>query len=174
MKLTIELPDGYEYATKVNGQPIMWKVGEAHPSWLQAVLEKGLQRFANDKYSGEKGQTKYELIAAMAAEFNAGKAMPEPTRRAGGASLTNTQSMAVKLAKDTLMIAFKSLTDCAKIADMCDKDERVAAYFDLSGDRPTWRDDVVLEWIGKQREAGKRDYIAEAEAMAEQVSDIDI
>lgn len=167
MKLTIELPDGYEYATKVNGQTILWKVGEAHQSWLQAMLEKGLQRFANDKYSGEKGQTKYELIAEVAKEFNSGAAMPEPTRRAGGVSLTTTQSIAVKLAKDTLMIAFKSLTDCAKIADMCDKDERVAAYFDLSGDRPTWRDNIVLEWIGEQRAAGKRDYIAEAEQLSD-------
>jgi len=39
---------------------------------------------------------------------------------------------------------------------------KVAAFFKANEKRPTWDDKAVLAWIGKQKEAGTRDIMAEA------------
>lgn len=39
---------------------------------------------------------------------------------------------------------------------------KIAAFFKQNEKRPTWDDKAVLAWIGKQKEAGTRDIMAEA------------
>jgi hypothetical protein len=91
------------------------------------------------------------------------------------ATLSGPKAIAVKAAKADLLIAFKRITGKAKLVDIVDADEKVAAYFTLAGDTPAWENDKVLEWIGKQKDSGKRDYIAEAEASLElDLDDLDI
>lgn len=88
------------------------------------------------------------------------------TQRGGGAGrvrLPEDQALALRNAKADLLIAFKRITGKGKIADMVDH-ETVAPYFSTAGDTVVWNDEAALAWVHKQAEAGKRDYIAEAEA----------
>lgn len=41
---------------------------------------------------------------------------------------------------------------------------KVAAFYKANDKRPTWNDTAVMEWIGKQADAGTRDIMAEAQA----------
>jgi len=56
--------------------------------------------------------------------------------------------------------------------------DAVAKYFETKAKKLVWSDKAVMEYINKQQEAGKRDYIAEAQATldarAEQVAEIDL
>lgn len=161
MKIEIEFEDGYSYETKVNGQTIVWHPEKMHNTWLVKFLEKGLQRFANDKYSGEDPNTKLDLIRALAADAHSGNECPERTiyRRA---SLPEDQTLAIKNAKQDLTLVFKKITGMVKISDMANH-EKVAPFFNEGKAGPVWNDEAVQAWIEKRKESGK-DYLAEAQA----------
>ena len=169
--ITIELPEGYMYETKINGQAIRWDASKMHESWLLRFLEKGFQRYANDMYSGEKGQTKYDLVMGVAKEANSGE--PAPERAMRKASLPDDQALAVKMAKQDLTLVFKKITGAGRIADMVEH-EKVKAFFNVSESAVVWNDDAVLKWIAKQAEANKRDYLAEAKTSLAAMEDIDL
>lgn len=174
-KVTFNLPEGYVFETKINGQPIAYDPAKMHESWLIAFLEKGMQRFANDKYSGEKGQTKFDLCAEIARQANSGDEMPEAERGSRRASVPDDVALAIRNAKADLTVRFKRLTGEGKIANMVAADKRVAKYFEEKGDNVVWKDDAVQTWIDKQKESGTRDYLAEAQAaLAVDVEEIDI
>lgn len=79
------------------------------------------------------------------------------------ARLDDVSTIAVKSAKADLLIMFKRVTQRAKLVDMA-AHEKVAPFFQAAGDGVAWDDTIVLAWIGKQADAGKRDYMAEAKA----------
>lgn len=173
MEVKFNLPESYAFETKINGQPVVYHPTKMDESWIIRFLEKGMQRYANDMYSGEKGNVKFDLCAAIAAEANSGKPAPQGTARK--ASLPDDMALAVKDAKADLTIMFKRLTETVKIADMVTKDARVAAYFEEKGDSFVWNDDKVQEWIGKEKEAGRKDYLADAQVtLAVELSAIEI
>lgn len=80
------------------------------------------------------------------------------------ASLPNDMAMAVRSAKQDLLVLFRKLTGQSKIADLATH-EKVAPYFQTDTDKTVWEDAKVVEWIKAQAEAGKRDYVAEAKAV---------
>jgi len=171
-KVTIDLPEGYEFQTKINGQAIQYHVDKMDQSWIIAFLEKGMQRFANDKYSGETGQTKFDLCRGIAKAANSGEEMPVTVRGSSKPKMPDNMALAVKNAKADLTLLFKRVTGQGKIVDMV-AHEKVAPFFIAKGDAMVWRDEVVQSWIGKQKDAGK-DYVAEADAaLAVDVSALD-
>lgn len=158
--ITIELPENYAFATKINGEEVVYHPHKMHESYLLRFLEKGMQRYANDMFSGEKGNTKLDLCRGIAEEANSGKELVAAQRVA---RLPNDVALAVKMAKQDLLIIFKQLTGKGKIADMVDN-EKVKPFFKVTAESVAWKDETVQKWIAKQKEAGKRDYLAEAKA----------
>lgn len=158
--ITIELPEGYRFNTRISGRDVAYTPQTMDQSYLLRFLEKGMQRYANDMYSGQEGNTKYDLCMALAAEANEGKKL-EPRQRV--AKLPSDVALAVKMAKQDLTIIFKQVTGKGKIADMVDND-KVAPFFKVTAESVVWNDETVQKWIAKQKEAGKRDYMAEAKA----------
>ncbi len=158
--ITIELPEGYVFNTRISARDVAYTPQTMDQSYLLRFLEKGMQRYANDMYSGEEGNTKYDLCMALAAEANSGKKL-EPRQRV--VRLPNDVALAVKTAKQDLLIIFKQLTGKGKIADMVDN-EKVKPFFKITAESVTWKDAIVQKWIAKQKEVGKRDYLEEAKA----------
>lgn len=166
MKIEFNLPEGYSFETKINGQAVVYHPGKMHESWLIRFLEKGMQRYANDMFSGEKGNTKLDLCRGIAQEANSGEAAPERTMRK--ASLPDDQALAVKNAKQDLNMLFKQITGMGRIADMVEH-EKVKPFFSEGPNGPTWEDEAVLAWIEKRKESGK-DYLAEAKQSLEAIN----
>lgn len=156
--------DGLAIDTKINGTAIRYHVESMHESWLVAFITKGIQRLANDMYSGESGNVKYDLCKAIADQANSGEPAPERTTRK--ASLPDDAQLAIKMAKTDLTVLFKKITGAGKIADMV-AHEKVEPFFKAKGESHVWNDETVMKWVGKQAEAGKRDYMAEAKATLE-------
>lgn len=166
---TFTFADDYVVQTRINGQVIEYRPSKMDQSWIERFLEKGIQRYANDMYSGEKGNTKYDLCKAIAAEANSGEPAPEKTVRK--ASLPDDVALAVKNAKADLKLLFQKLTGKGKIADQVDH-EKVKPFFDVKAESVTWNDAKVLEWIEKRKEAGK-DYLAEAKESLKAMNEIE-
>lgn len=148
------------YTTKMDGQEITIDFSKMHHSWLEAHLKKAAQRFLNDTYSGLMPSEKLAQARKDLAVIHSGEAMPEKARRSGGGGGDPIKALALKNAKTDLMAIFKKRTKLAKIADIIGAgDDAVNKYFSADG---TWRDEQVVAFIDKQKDAGKRDYVAEA------------
>lgn len=171
--VTITLPEGYTFETKIAGQVVAYDPSKMHTSWVQAFLEKGMQRFANDKYSGEEPSNKLALCQALAADAMSGEALVAYQRQATS-RLPNDVALAVKTAKQDLTIIFKKVTGLGKATDFA-AHEKIAPFFKAKGDGVEWVTESVTKWIAKQKEAGKRDYMGEAQAsLAVDVEDLDL
>lgn len=157
---------------KINGAEIHVETDKMHETWINRCLEYGVRRLVNDTFSAEKGNVKFDLCRSMAAEMQSGKPIAEKVSRAKVDSDPVT-SLAVKTAKQDLLAIFKKLTSCAKIEDMA-KHEKIAPYFAEVGGKLAWADDKVLAYIGKQKESGKRDYMADAQTALNGADDLDI
>ena len=157
---------------KINGQVIVIETEKLHEDWISLCLEYGIRRKINDTYSGEKGNVKFDLCRAMAADMQSGKAPAEKTRKARTES-DPTLGLALRNAKQDLVAIFKKLTSRAKLEDMA-AHEKVSPYFEEAGGKLVWNDEAVIGWVNKQKAAGKRDYIAEAIATMQGAEDLDI
>ena len=154
-------PESFE--TKVNGNVLVVDPGKMHETWIVAALEYGLRRYANDKFSGEKGQTKFELVRAFYAEMMNGKEMPEKTRRSV-APIDPVGALASKNAKADLLAVMKNLTKVGNIKAIYEAgDDKVKAYFTVNDNGPVWNEESVKAFIAKQAAGGGRDYKKEAE-----------
>lgn len=150
---------------KVNGQTLVVDPNKLHPTWLQKVVEYGCRRFPNDSFSGEKGQTKFDLVAGLLNDMQSGEPMPERTPRRSAAPKDPIAALAFKTAKTLLLDIFKTRTERSKIADIVDfGDEAINAYFRDTDNGPVWNEESIYAFIEKQKEAGKRDFMKEAEA----------
>lgn len=171
--ITINLPDDYRFDTKINGIVVQYDPAKMHSSWLQVFLEKGMQRFANDKYSGMIPSEKYELCRMLAADAMSGAEVVAYVR-AATSRLPNDVALAVKTAKVDLTIVFKKVTGEGS-AVLFAKHDKIAPFFKAKGDGVEWVTETVTKWISKQKESGKRDYMAEAQAsLAVDVSDLEL
>lgn len=154
----------FKVELKVNGQPIIVDLAKVHDSWLEHCLTYGVRRFINDSHSGLKGQTKYDACQLMNKDMQSGEAMPEKVRKSGGGSSVDpVTALAFKNAKAALTVMFKSVTGATKATDFA-KHEKVAPFFTVDGDRATWVDATVKAFIEKQKDSGKVDYMADAQA----------
>lgn len=116
---------------------------------------------------------KEQTLALMQKAVDALLAGKWAVREASGGTTsrwTEEQQLALELARGVLQEVFvKALakampgtkpTATAFVA----LSPKVAAFFKQNEKRPTWDDAAVMAWIGKQAEAGTRDYMAEARA----------
>jgi hypothetical protein len=147
---------------KVNGQAIVLDTEKMDQTWLDHCLAYGIGRFINDKYSGEKGQTKYELCMALGKDMQSGDPMPAVVRGGGGGQRQDpVKALAFKNAKADLSAMFRAATGFTKGIEQATH-EKVAPFFVVKDDRATWNDSNVELWIGKQKDAGKTDYMQAA------------
>jgi hypothetical protein len=147
---------------KVNGQAIVLDTEKMDQTWLDHCLAYGIGRFINDKYSGEKGQTKYDLCMLLGKEMQNGEPMPAVVRGGGGGQRQDpVKALAFKNAKADLSALFRNVTGFAKGIDQAGH-EKVAPFFVVKDDRATWNDTNVEAWMTKQKEAGKTDYMKAA------------
>lgn len=139
----------------------------AHETWLAKVIEYGVRRFPNDTYSAMKGDTKVDAIRAMLRDMESGEELVQRVRVASAPS-DPVAFAAGKAAKADLLIVFRMRTEKTKIADMAGADDAVAAYFVKREDGSfVWKEDAIAAFIVKQKEAGKRDYMADAELLGD-------
>lgn len=152
---------------KINGSAILVDTSKFHESWMERVVEYGTRRLINDNYSGEKGQVKFDLCAALAAKMQSGAPL-EATERRSKVPADPIRALAHKLAKTALAVVFKNLTGKAKLEDMA-QHEKVAPYFVEVGGKLAWNEDAVGEYI--ERRAGKDDFMAQAEKIINATAD---
>jgi hypothetical protein len=159
------------FQTKINGETVEVDFGKMHPTWIAAHLQKAAQRFLNDRYSGEKGADKLAMVRADLNEIHKGEPMPEVVRQSR-APADPVEALAVKNAKAALGAMFQTLTGKRKIADFATH-EKAAPFFRETGGTLAWDEAHVAAWMAKQKESGKRDFMAEAKATLDGVSDLD-
>lgn len=171
-RVTFEMTDAVEM--KVNGTVLVVNPHKVDGSWLAEMLAYGIRRKVNDTYSGETGGTKFDLCAAMVKELNEGKVWEGRTRRAA-VTMDTAERLAFDAARADLTRVFKARTKLTKLADMADADPAVGKFLTVGTDgKATWDNAVVMAWVEKQREAGKKDYLAEARetlALADSMGD---
>jgi len=171
--IVINLPDDYAFATKANGQNVMYDPAKMHESWIIRFLEKGFQRYANDLYSGEKGQVKYDLCLGVAQEAQSGEPAPE-RMRGGTARLPDDVSLALKNARASLTIMLKKATGKGSAIDFAQHDKG-KVFFSIKDGKAIWDNEMVQMWIAKQLAGGKRDYLQEAkDTLAIDTDDLDL
>ena len=143
----------------------MTVAGEAHFGKARAEVATG-------DWNAWRVTPRAEEEIAEAARIMALKAIDALERgdwqvRVGTGTSTPTNP-ATKLAHDTakavLLAGFKRATGKVKLADIAKARASLAEFFVEKGDKTQWNEERVAEWIAAQAEAGKRDYMAEAEA----------
>lgn len=152
---------------KINGSVLEVETENLHKTFFERVLEYGVRRYVNDSYSGEKGQLKFDLCAALVAKMNAGEELVTGERRSK-VPADPIKALAHKLAKTALAVVFKNLTGKAKLEDMA-RHEKVAPYFIEIGGKLAWNEDAVAEYI--ERRAGKDDFMGQAEKIINATED---
>lgn len=149
--------------------PAKWEritidLGKAHASWLGRFMEYGTRRLLNDTFSQEKGQVKVDLVRDLVREIESGEETQARRARAT-VTLNDVEALALANAKADLTIMFKKATGMAKLADMAEASEKVAAYLEVGKDgKASWKNDAVMAWVEGRKAQGK-DYLAEAEAV---------
>lgn len=162
IELRINAANGKDDPTK--WEYVRLDLAKAHPSWLARFMDYGSRRLLNDTFSAEKGMTKVELVRGLVADIESGE---ETTARRAKATVTlnDVEALALANAKADLTIMFKKATGLAKLADMAQASEKVAAYLEVGKDgKASWRNDAVMAWVEGRKAQGK-DYLAEAEAV---------
>ena len=149
-----------QFPIKVNGEEFTVDFAKMHPTWVAHYLTKGAQRRLNDDMSGESPQDKQALTRKMLAEIHAGKPYEAPAR-ASRMPKDPVLDLARKTAKQILVAAFRKATGKVKLQDMYDH-EAVKPFFRETESTIAWDDAKVDDWMKRMRDAGKRDFMAEA------------
>jgi hypothetical protein len=154
---------------KVNGQLITIDPAKLHESWVKRCLDYGIRQLINDTYSGEKGQTKYDLCRAMAADMQNGEPMPEKERKASVAKADPVRKLARDLATTALVEIFSRMhktkeqkvwAEHEKTAKFFRQTEKGALRFDLA---------QVDAWMETYT---ARNFMAEAKETLDKASDV--
>ena len=164
--ITITLPEGVDFGTKANGEFVPVDLTKADETWLVEFLRYGVQRKLNDQFAGEKGNDKLERVREEVKAIHTGEARQVTMRRSVGSTVDPIRRMARGMAKDILLVAFKKATGLGKIADMCQKNEKIAAYFNVNADGKAMWDMGKLDAFIASKPGG-RDFMAEAKAAME-------
>ena len=164
-RIEFAMPDAVEL--KIAGEPLVVNPHKMDQGWLAEMLAYGIRRKVNDTYSGA-GDNKLELCRAMVRDLNAGAVFEGRQRRATQA-MDTAEKLAFDAARTDLTAIFKARTKMGKLADMAKAEpDLVGKYLAVGEDgRASWNNAEVMAWVDRLREAGKRDYLAEArEALA--------
>lgn len=149
---------------KVNGQPLFLDLSKAHQSWLDFFMAYGAKQKINDTFSQEKGQTKFDLCAAMIRDVESGEPMPERERKAPQASKADpVRRMARDLAATYLTGRFRAAFKTDDMAVWAKNDK--ARHFLRFTEKGSARFDLgkLDEWMTAFATAdGGRDFMAEA------------
>ena len=160
---------------KINGQELQADTSKMDESWIAKCLAYGVRRLPNDTYSGEKGATKYDLVSKLIADMESGEPAPVRVQGSGRSPANPVEALARKNAKADLTGMFRAVTDKTKAIDFA-QHEKVAPFFTIvkgdspEQDRAVWNEETVTAWMAKQKDAKKRDYLADAAAIIESAS----
>lgn len=159
-RIEFAMPDAVEL--KIAGEPLVVLPHKMDAGWLAEMLAYGIRRKVNDTYSGA-GENKLDLCRAMVKDLNEGVAFEGRQRRAT-VTMDTAEKLAFDAARTDLTAIFKARTKLAKLADMARAEpELVGKYLAVGEDgRASWNNQEVMAWVERLREAGKRDYLAEA------------
>lgn len=152
---------------KINGSVLEVDTDKLHKTFFERVVEYGVRRYVNDSYSGEKGQVKFDLCAALVAKMNAGDELTTGERRSK-VPTDPVKALAHKLAKTALVVVFKNLTGKAKLEDMA-QHEKVSPYFIEVGGKLAWNEEAVGNYV--ERRAAKDDFMGQAEKIINATED---
>lgn len=152
---------------KINGSVLEVDTDKLHKTFFERALEYGVRRYVNDSYSGEKGQLKFDLCAALVAKMNAGEELVTGERRSK-IPADPIKALAHKLAKTALVVVFKNLTGKAKLEDMA-QHEKVSPYFIEIGGKLAWNEEAVGNYV--ERRAEKDDFMGQAEKIINATED---
>lgn len=131
------------------------------------------------------GDTTLALMQKAADALLAGQWQVRVAGDGTSSKWTDEQALALDIAKGALQMIFVSVLRPgvkATATNFVAASPKIAAYFKANEKRPTWDDQAVMGWIGKQLEATKpRDIMAEAReelarresAAADMASDFD-
>ena len=160
-----------EVTLKINGLELVADTSKMHETWIEKCLAYGVRRLPNDSFSGEKGETKHELVKGLLEDMMSGEQAPVRVQGSGRSSMDPAEALARKNAKTDLTGMFRAVTKATKAIDFA-KHEKIAPFFvmkesDASGTIAVWNEANVTAWIEKQKESGKRDYLADAKAVIE-------
>lgn len=146
-------------ASSAKAQAIAAKFGD-EPN--KADAKAWAESDAGEKAIGE--QAKLLMDKALDALYAGKWAIREGTGTS--IKMTDEQSLAIDIAKDALKAIFTKATQAKGIKATAENfltlGDKVSAFFNTSGKRPVWNDKAVLDWIAKQAEADKADYMAQA------------
>lgn len=140
---------------------------------LTWIIERGLSCMHAEKLNNvpvEKGLKAAEMERILA-ELHNGNIPPQFQRGAAGGTTPTAdpvRTLARQNAKAQLKLRFKARTGKGTVAKWVATDDAIAAYFTESG---VWKDDKVDAWIETQKAAGKTDYMADAEAELNDLSE---
>ena len=127
-----------------------------------------LKDFAESHEKAIQAQT----LALMQKAVDAIMAGQWQIRVAGGGTSTkwtDEQALALDIARQALQTIFAAALAKRQpgakptATNFVALDPKVAAYFKANEKRPTWDDVAVMAWIAKQKEAGTRDIVQEAQ-----------
>ena len=125
----------------------------------------------SDWVAANKATVDAGILAAMQKAWDAMVAGQWQVRQASGGTSTKwteEQSLALDIARGALQAIFTAALAKASpgtkptAAAFVALSPKVAAFFKANEKRPTWDDKAVMAYIGKQAEAGARDFMAEA------------
>lgn len=160
------------FEIKINGEVLVVDLAKMHPTWVAAHLRKAAQRFLNDKYSGESGQTKLDAIRADLADMHKGEAMPERERKASVSTADPVRKMARDLATTFLKTSLEKAM--GKDASTWAKNPKTAHLFKTT-EKGNVRFDLAAVDAWMVTFAAKQDFMQSArDAMAEAEEQVDL
>jgi len=157
---------------KVDGRIIQIETNTFDQSWLDDCLRYGVKQRINDKYSSFKGSDKYDACMTMKLEMESGSVRPEKVS-AVKIDADPTMTLALTNAKTDLKAMWKAKLGITKIAQFAANDS-TSKYFKEVGNSMVWNEYAIESFIEAQAEAGKKDYLADAEAILSATDDVEI
>ena len=143
------------YTVKCDGTPLVINLEKMHPSYVAAIMRKGIQRYFNDELNQLKPAVKLDAYRIELRKAHSGEALPEKVRKERGTASTidPIAKRALTEAKLDLGIRFSTALglDLTKAhnAEEWVKEPRAAKYFKLIVKRHVWVDSEVTAFIAR-------------------------
>ncbi len=155
-----------EVKLKINGKPIIVDTDKLDKTWIDYCLMYGIRRYPNDQHSGLNGNDKFVEVQKFCLMMQNGEPMPQ---KVATVSTTNPiDTLAFKTATADLVAILRKVTDKTKAIEFAEHDAG-KLFFTIKDGSAIWNKVTVSKWIAKQKESGKRDYVADAIALLEPI-----
>jgi len=122
--LTIDIPNGAIFGSKVQGEWLPMDLTKVHNSWLIQLLMKGAQRQVNDNAKGDTAKQKLDVARLIVEEITSGE--PIPLRAVRASQVTPLVSLARQFANKAIKEAMAAAGQDTKLYTKKTIGERVA------------------------------------------------